>query len=574
MSSSVTDQVQAEVRRDATLAALDRDPVSSSGSIERWLGAHLDGIALTVVAVGFFVRLLEATRSYFNPDEAMHYQILNQVSAFQAYKASLANAHPPLIFLLIYFWHLLGRSELMLRLPSVLAGTAFCWAAYQWIKIVFGRAPALIGVIFCAFAPALIALSAELRGYALLLCCAGAALYHLARAFDEKVDEKSARQMWYFSCFLYLAILTHYSAVFFTVALGVYALARIADSRLPRKAVFAWAAGQAGALAIYVFLYVTHISKIKTNIANWAMPFDPAYFHQGNGNIFTFTQAKTLDIFLFLFGQRFVAGAMLLFFVAGVAFLFVRDLAFQGGSAGSRRSGMLFLLPFAAVWGASLAGIYPYIGSRHTVFLAPFAIAAASFAIATVSRRKLWAGLLLATVLMAAANLPGAAADASGIPVEGGVAGGSNSFAWMAAAMNHMHQSIPRGSNIMVDAQSNLPLSYYLCGPRTIIPADTYQSDYFRFDCNGYSIISLHLWKLIEGSFPPQFKRMAIANGLKPGDRVWIFQAGWGENLGVELPKRDPKFRCLAPSVFGENISVFPVVVGPDLSPVAASPGC
>ena len=574
MSSSAVDQVQAEVRHDVAPAALDRDPISSGGSIERWLDAQLDRIALLVVVVGFFVRLFDASRSYFNPDEAMHYQILNQASAFQAYKASLTNAHPPLIFLLIYFWHFLGRSELMLRLPSVLAGTAFCWAAYQWIKIVFGRATALIGIIFCAFTPALIALSAELRGYALLLFCIGAALYFLARAFEEESEEKSARQMWYFSSFLYLAILTHYSAVFFTVALGLYALARIADASLPRRAVFAWAAGQAGALAIYVFLYVTHVSKIKSSITAWAMPFDPSYFRWGDGNIFVFTQARTLDIFLFLYGQRLVGEAMLLFFLAGVAYLFARDLTSRGGKAGSGRSGILFLLPFAAVWGASLTGIYPYVGSRHTVFLAPFAIAAASFAIAAVSRQKLWAGLLLATILMAVANLPGAAADASGIPVEGGMAGGSNSSAWMVASMNHIQQSIPRGSIILVDAQSNLPLSYYLCGPKTIIPADPYKSDYFRFDCNGYSIISLHLWKLITGSFPPQFKRTALANGLKPGDRIWIFQAGWGENLGVELPKRDSKFRCLAPSVFGENISVFPVVVGPDLSPVAASPGC
>jgi Dolichyl-phosphate-mannose-protein mannosyltransferase len=574
MNSGVADHVEAEARREALPMASNHDPISSGGWIEWWLDAHLDGIALAVVAAGFLIRIFEATRSYLNPDEAMHYLILNQPSAFQAYKFSLSNAHPPLIFLLVYFWHFLGRSELMLRLPSVLAGTAFCWAAYKWIKTIFGRAAALIGVIVCAFAPALIALSAELRGYALLLCCIGAALYFLERAFEEKSEEKSARQMWYFSGFLYLAILTHYMAVFFTVALGLYGLARIADSRLPRKAVVAWAAGQAGALAIYAFLYVTHISKLKTNISSWAMPFDSAYFHWGDGNIFSFTLAKTLDIFLFLFGQRLVAGAMLVFFLAGVTFLFARDLASRGGSAGPRRFGILLLLPFVTVWGASLAGIYPYVGSRHTVFLAPFAIAAASFALAAISRQRLWAGLLLASALMAVANLPRASADPSGIPVEGGMPGGSDSSALMAAAMNHIEHSISRGSVILVDAQSDLPLSYYLCGPKMIIPEDTYQSDYFRFDCNGYSIISLHLWKLIEGSFSSQFKRMALANGLKPGDRIWIFQAGWGENLGVELPKRDPKFRCLAPSVFGENISVFPVVVGPDFSPVAASPGC
>ena len=77
--------------------------------------------------------------------------------------------------------------------------------------------------------------------------------------------------MWCFSAFLYLAILSHYSAVFFVLASGVYAVARFADSRYPRKLIAAWAMGQVGALAIYVFLYVTHVSKIKSHVALWAI---------------------------------------------------------------------------------------------------------------------------------------------------------------------------------------------------------------------------------------------------------------------------------------------------------------
>ena len=567
MNPGAVDDMEAAARLETPLAGPHGGPTSGGGFVERRLQAHLDLIALFVVAAGFVVRILAATKSYLNPDEALHYLILNQPSAFQAYKASLSNAHPPLIYLVVYFWHFLGRSELMLRMPSVLAGTAFCWTSFAWIKIIFGRAAGLIGVIVCAFSPAMIALSAELRAYALMLFCMGAALYFLARAFEEQVEAKSVRQIWRFSGSLYLAILSHYSAVFFALALGIYALARIADSQLPRKAVAAWAAGQAGALGIYAFLYVTHISKIKTSIASWAMPFDPSYFHWGDGNIFVFTRVNTLNIFLFLFAQRFIAQAMLLLFLASVIFLFTRDMASRGGSSASRRSGLLFLMPFAAVWGASLAGIYPYVGSRHTVFLAPFAIAAVSFLLAAVSRQKLWAALLIAAVFMGVSNT-------SAKPVEIAVAAGSESPALMAAAMNHIRQSVPRGSLILVDFQSSLPVTYYLCGPETIIPSDTFQGEYFRFNCNGYSVISLHIWKLSPESFSTQFTQMAQTSRLKPGDPVWVFQSGWGLNLGAELPKKDSKFRCLVPKNFGENITVIPFVVGPDFSPAAPSPGC
>ena len=130
--------------------------------------------------------LFAATRSYLNPDEALHYLLLNQSSAFLAYKASLTNAHPPLIYMVLYYWHFLGRSELMLRLPSVIAGTAFCWMMFKWMGLAFGRAASWIGLILVTFSPAMVALSAEVRAYALLLFCMGGALYFLERAFAEK----------------------------------------------------------------------------------------------------------------------------------------------------------------------------------------------------------------------------------------------------------------------------------------------------------------------------------------------------------------------------------------------------
>jgi hypothetical protein len=563
VNSGVIDQIKVEAPREA---APER-AAEPAGGIDGWFEAHLSAVALAVIAAGLVARVIAASRTYLNPDEALHYLILNRPSACQAYQASLTNAHPPLIYLLVYAWHFLGRSELMLRMPSVLAGTAFCWFAFRWTGIIFGKAAALMAVVLCAFSPALIALSAELRAYALLLFGCGGALYFLARAMEEKGEKQSVRQMLWFAGFLYVAILSHYSAVFFTLALGLYALARIADGRISPKAALTWAAGQAGAALIYAILYVTHISKIKSSIASWAMPYDPSYFHWGDGNVFVFTRDNTVNIFLFLFGQQWVAGAMLVFFLAGVAHLFARDLASRTEAAGSRRLGILFLLPFAGVWGASLAGIYPYVGSRHTVFLAPFAIAAASCLLAVVSRQRLWAALLIGGALMA---VPGASARL----VESGMTAGNDRLPLMTGAAKYMEASIPRGGLILVDYQSSLPITYYLCGPKTILPWDTNRGEYSEFDCNGYSVISLHVWKLSPEIFPAQFSHLAQIAGLKPGDPVWVFQSGWGTSLGAELPKKDLKFRCLAPKNFGENISVIPFVVGPDLSPSAPLPGC
>src|SRR5256885_13765275 len=103
-----------------------RKPIRRASVVEQWLQAHITQVALAVTAAGFGVRIAEASRTYFNPDEVLHYLLINEPSLFLAYKASLTNAHPPMVYFLLYLFHFLGRSELALRLPLVLAGTASC----------------------------------------------------------------------------------------------------------------------------------------------------------------------------------------------------------------------------------------------------------------------------------------------------------------------------------------------------------------------------------------------------------------------------------------------------------------
>jgi hypothetical protein len=563
MSPGGVIHAEEEARHDVGPEIVKGDSIPCGGFLERRLFHHSDALALAVVAAGFGLRIFAATRSYLNPDEALHYLLLNQSSVLLAYKASLSNAHPPLIYLVLYYWHFLGRSEWMLRLPLVAAGTAFCWMLYKWMGLAFGRAASWIGLILVTFSPAMVALSAEVRAYALLLCCMGGALYFLERALAEK----SVREMWYFSGFLYLAILSHYSAFFFAVAAGVYALARIADGHLPRRAIIAWAGGQAGALAICAFLYVTHLSKLKSSIAVWSMSFGTAYFHQDSVGIFNFTGENTFNIFLFLFGERYVAQMMLLCFVLGVAFFFAKGLLSRQGNLQSNRLGILLVFPFIGVWCAAIAGIYPYVGSRHTAFLAPFAIAAASYLVAAVSGQRLWAGILVATLLMVVSNT-----SHGSVPTEEMVV--NQSPALMASAVGYMEQSIPRGDYILVDYQSSLPLAYYLCGPKTIFPIETFSGAFFEYSCNGYAVVSLNLWKVIPGSFRLQFEKMARSYSLKPGDRVWVYQTGWGVDVGTDLAAHDTTFRCLAPKNFGGGITVTPFLVSPDYSPASPLGAC
>src|SRR5580698_3743473 len=161
---------------------------SQSGGNQRsvsWFETHSNLSALLIVTAALLVRLRAASGTFLNPDEALHYLLANQSSWRLAYQASLTNAHPPLLTFVLYFWRGVGTSEFVLRLPSVIAGTAFCWIFFKWLSRILGPVAGFIGLILVSFLPPMIELAAEVRQYALLLFFLVASAYLLERALAE-----------------------------------------------------------------------------------------------------------------------------------------------------------------------------------------------------------------------------------------------------------------------------------------------------------------------------------------------------------------------------------------------------
>ena len=221
--------------------------------------AGFDLAMAVVVALGFCWRLWLAHATFFNTDEAWHYFLANQESARLAYKASLTIGHPPLLILILYFCRALGTSNLVLRLPSVIAGTAFCWFLARWLEATTSRAAAWAGLILAAFLGPMITISAEVRQYPLLLMFSAAAVYW----FDRAISENSVVPMAASSASLCLAMFSHYSAFFVAGALGVYAIVRMIGQRPSWPVLSTWCAGQVLGVACAGWLYKTHLSKLS-----------------------------------------------------------------------------------------------------------------------------------------------------------------------------------------------------------------------------------------------------------------------------------------------------------------------
>jgi Dolichyl-phosphate-mannose-protein mannosyltransferase len=521
---------------------------------DRWFEAHSDLSTILIVIAGFLVRLRAASGTFLNPDEALHYLLANQSSWQLAYHASLTNAHPPLLTLVLYFWRGVGTSEFVLRLPSVIAGTAFCWIFFKWLTRILGSVTGFTGLILVSFLPPMIALSAEVRQYALLLFFLAGSAYLLERAFAEN----SPALMLLSGISLDLALLSHYSAILFAAALGAYSLLRVITDRPSAKVTTAWVTGQASAGGLIAFLYASHISKLKGDYASGTINgwLANSFFRPGHDNPVLFVIARTGGVFQYVFGQLAVGDVAFLAFVAGMVLLWKEKALFENSTVSSRQLLALLALPFLFGAGASIARIYPYGGTRHSAFLIMFAVAGVSFLLAELVRQQIARGIIIALLIVAACNL-------FGKPHRPYILREDQSRMQMVRAIGFIHAQVPQSDVIFADYQTRLLLGYYLC-PEQPVPFAAPVGSLEQFPCKEYRVVAAgpDLYIFTAENFLPMWNKLLRDVPLKSGQPVWIMQAGWDVDLAHDIEKRLPEFGEVNPQSFGRNITLFKLKPG------------
>jgi hypothetical protein len=539
---------------------------------DAWLQHHENLIAGMVLGLGFLARVRAATGIFLNPDEAQHFLVANRGSLALAYKSSLTLAHPPLLIIVLYFWRYLGDSEFALRMSSILTGILFCFVFYKWIAAILGRKAALPGLIFVCLLPPLVSLSAQVRQYSLLLLFVTLAAYLL----EQALAEDSARLMLLFSISVYLAILSHYSALFFTASIGVYAALRLATETHRRRIILTWLAGQGGALALFIFFYRTHISKLKgSSLAEQATEgwLRRSYYHPGQDHLLLFVVGRTFGVFQFIFGHLAIGDVMGLCFVGGVILLFSRkgndhrdddhrnrknrnEEGYGHAPIGPApwQLAIFFLLPFTLNCAASLAGAYPYGGTRHSVFLSVFGVAAISFFITHIPGLRTGRSFAVVVAIAAAFAI-------FGTPHQPYMTRADQSRGQMEHSLAFIQQRIPPTTPLFVDVQTRLLLGYYLCRQQQGSDESPH-ADFEVLPCGEYQLITANLWAFSPETFPKLWDEMVRTYNLKPGDTVWVVQEGWGNDPAQKLRHEIPGLNKVEIYSFGRNLQFFELAVG------------
>lgn len=498
-----------------------------------------------LLAAGTGVRLWLAARTFLNPDEALHYFVAAQPSLSQTYTVSLTTAHPPLMFFLLHGWIKLGTSELFLRLPFVVAGVLFGWTLFLWVRRIAAEEAALFALAIAMLAPSLIALSAEMRQYSFLLLFCSACLYALERGLQENSTQWIALS----ALALWLALLTHYSALIFAAAAGVYGLMRLFAVKGPSvRTKYVWTAAQLVALGICAVLYMTQVSHLRQSgvpseiAATW---LSQSTFRPGQDHVLTFAVSKTVRLFRYFFSHGSAGVVMMLMFFVALIALFWGKARTQS----SRSVAILLLPPFVLAVAVATAGLYPYGGTRHDVVLALFAIPGIAMGVNLLAKKILGyrPTLALLLLLLIVCNLFAS-------PTPPFIRPKNQQRGLMEDAVEFLN-SQPPNSAILADYQGGLVLGYYLCERRTSLPFGPTPKAVVASQCNNHQLLTfIGSQNSFDMQEMPQILQQAWIAAPNHTSGLLLFQAGWIDDRPAEWDQKLHEIGCGEIHQFGANI--------------------
>ncbi|MBM3322682.1 glycosyltransferase family 39 protein, partial [candidate division WOR-3 bacterium] len=527
-------------------------PPTRWGKVEQWLEEHFWVPMVAVVAVGFLVRVIAALPTYLNPDEAMHVLRSSLPTMWDVYRADLEGPDPSLLHVFLFPLCKMLASDLWLRLPSVLAGTAAIFFMYKWLEELFDRTTGLIGMVLLAFAPAVVYFSAEIRAYSILVFFSVCALYCL----EAGVRRRSPVLLLLAGVAQCLALVSQYSGLILLGVLGCYSLYVVLRRRVRGRALAGWMAGEFLAVGLLVFQYLTHISKLHGSDIEGIMKsgfLRRGYFDPAHETVLAFVAHRTWRVFAFLFSSSAIGSVALALFVAGTVLLAVRGLR-QGDGRSRREVAFLFLAPLAVAALGGVLGLYPYAGMRHVSLVIVFVVAAVAFLVRQAVGARPAVILAGALVLMPLWNGT-RYLYAPGWPLDGRL----SARHYIRQAVDYVRRDMPDGGVIFSDLESHHVFRRYLFQGHP----GTWRSSppgFREYDWNGFRMITLDYWKVSADSLGDELRRMVESFGLEPDTRVNVVSCGWGHSMAQSLRERNIEYADV--HEFGKGTAVISVPVG------------
>lgn len=169
---------------------------------------------LAILLLAFFLRVLKLDSQSFWWDETLTVYGSNQDMIPLLQGVVERRVHPPLFYVLMHFWLLIGREQFVARIFAVIWGTLSVAVVYPAGRLVGGHKVGTFSALLLAISPYAVWYSQEARMYSLIAFLVLAANY-----FFIKTWQQDHLKYWLgYSAFTLLSIWTHHICLFVITA--------------------------------------------------------------------------------------------------------------------------------------------------------------------------------------------------------------------------------------------------------------------------------------------------------------------------------------------------------------------
>jgi uncharacterized membrane protein len=252
---------------------------TTSGRIENrkeWKAKEADRLSnragffavLGLILLGLCVRIYGLSAPSLWLDEAISANIVNG-SVTECIQHAANDLHPPLYYLLLRFWSLLGHDEWTLRSFSVLCNFLSGIVLFFCIRQMLNSSVALLALLLFALSPFQVRYSQEVRMYSLLGLWMVLALFFAW----EYLKNRNLPFLFGYIFSSALGLYTHYQAGIFLVILNLAVMVRL--YRRDRSHLWQWFLAQWVILALFVPWVPHFIQQFKSAGRVWVL-FHPS----------------------------------------------------------------------------------------------------------------------------------------------------------------------------------------------------------------------------------------------------------------------------------------------------------
>lgn len=356
-------------KAEGTEAPAGRDDVGPIWHRYAWM------IAVAITVLGFSLRVGDVYGFWINGDEGIYYTVSHAPTWEEARAAIAGNAHPPLFYYLLRVLALMSTDYTVLRLPSLLSGTAVIYLLFLLTQKIAGPVAGLLAALMASLSTGMIMLSQTARPYMVQLVLLIVALRCLLRSVGPcSSDAPPARHAWGYSVAILLAVFVHYSSFQIVGGVGLVLLVLLATRRMSFSRHRPILLAQIPIVLGIAYLYFTHIhaqlmgGELQAEATgSWLKP----YFVDGLPRLLAA-----------MFGLCEYATAETVW--ASPVFVLLGGFAVGVWKPRYRLVTSLCATVFVAAIAMSALGLYPFGGHRHSIYLMCLVIPVSAIGLVTL----------------------------------------------------------------------------------------------------------------------------------------------------------------------------------------------